>query len=88
MRSLQRLSPHGSGHGAVLELDDAGGLVGSLHTDRMSCISELSEHHGALYAGSPLEDFLGRVPAPPPPRTLRVRTKHTDGSLSVSVGKS
>ncbi|KAF0290714.1 Adipocyte plasma membrane-associated protein [Amphibalanus amphitrite] len=85
MRTMQRLSSYGRAlHAMGLELSDTGAVTGSLHTSRMACISEVNEHDGALFLGSPFEDFLGRVPAAP--RTIRVRTKHTDGSMSVSVG--
>ena len=84
MRSLQRFSPDRTDHGVVLELDDSGSVTGSLHSSDMSCISEVSQHGDSLYVGSPFAEFLGRVQAPP--RRLRVRTKSSDGSMSMSVG--
>ena len=84
MRVMQRLWPRSTEHGGVLELDDAGTVTGSLHSDDMSCISELNQHGRSLYAGSPFHEYLGRVPAPP--TRLRVRTKYSDGSMSMSVG--
>lgn len=50
-------------HGMIIELDEEGAIIQSLHdpTGSVRFISEVLEHDGKLYFGSPWHTFIGRL---------------------------
>ncbi len=64
VRLPERLQPQPVRYGLVLQLDDDGEVIRSLHgpSGSFSHLTAAEEHHGFLYLGSLVETAIGRVP--------------------------